>query len=275
MKKIIYIFGLTIQAYSILVTIANLIYCAVVDQITVFTGTIHLLLIPYTRYCTSGNFFELIVLFIFLGITVSLFFLASKDFLNPSLRKMIAIPLNQIWYALSAIGFVAFTDLNIIYDIFSCESYSGSIIFACVLIILTTILLLLKTNEQQNFIRQHPDKNSEEFLPEKRQTHAISYRQIRRTALGTPVFVCVCLAFSLWTKYLNGLLVKGTNDFVYALVFIVGILLIINTVYETYSFEKRTGQKPPTKNFLMKLNIIQVCSMIFLVLSYLLVTFVF
>ena len=274
MKKI-YVFGLALQAYSILATIANLIYCAITGESTIFVGTINLMLIPYTRYCDSGNFFELIVLFIFFGITLSLFLLASKDFLNPSLRKMIAIPLNQIWYALSGIGFVAFTDLKLIDDIFSCDSSLNSIVFAGVLIILTTVLLLLKTHEQQNFIRQHPDKNKEEFLPENHQTHAISYRQIRRTALGLPVFVCVCFVFSLWTKYLNGPFVKETNNFVYALIFIAGILLIINTVYETYNLEKRTGQKPPKKNFLMELNIILVCSMIFLVLSYLLVTFVF
>lgn len=56
----------------------------------------------------------------------------------------------------------------------------------------------LKVADQQKIIRSKPDPSKKEFFPENFQMRSISYRQIKRTALGTPVIESVCFFLCLY-----------------------------------------------------------------------------
>lgn len=274
MKKYLYKFAIVLQLFLILSSLANLLYCAIEHREVMFFGTIYLFFVPYFRFLASGNIYEGIVLFLFVIFTIFLFIFAAKDFLDSENRKSWALPSNLVWILYSIAPCLIYTDLHTLERIGEMDNFMPSIFFSFIVILFLFIITLMKFCDQCKNIRNKPDPAKEEFLPEKFEWHCISYKQIRRTSLGSPVIVCVCFILSLTLKYLNGPVVDLVINVLYGFCLFFLIVIFFGTIYEYYNYGKRTGEKPPTKNFLKKLNIIQIVSFIFLALSFLVFTFV-
>lgn len=272
MKKILYKFALVLHWLLIMISIINLLYCAITGEEILFVGTYCLLFIPYLRICLYGNITDALALLVFLLISIFLAIYSTKDFLNYKAEKSWALMADFVWLTYSLLLCWGFTDLYIMDKIQTLQNFEQSMLFNDFIVLFITIVIFVKFCDMHKTMHS---KSGANFASTKKQWHCVSYDQIQRTAFGSPVIIGICSFVEFTVKYLGSPLKSYLINIFNGFAVFCSVVIFFGMIYETYSFEKRTGQKPPTKNFLMKLNIIQACSMIFLVFSYLLVTFVF
>lgn len=272
MRKILYKFAVALQWLLITVSIINLLYCAITGEEILFIGTYCLLVIPYLRICAYGRIFDALALLVFLLISIFLVIYSTRDFLNDEAEKSWALMANFVWFTYSLLFCWAFADLYTMDKIQTLKKFEQSMLFDDFIWLFVTIVTFIKFCDMH---RNMHSKSGADLTPTKNQWHCVSYNQIQRTALGSPVIIGICSFVGFTIKYLGSPLATYLINVFNSFALFCSVVIFFGTIYETNRFEKRTGQKPPKKNFLMKLNIIQVCSMIFLALSYLLVTFVF
>lgn len=272
-KRSLYIVGVAVQGLMIINSLINYFIYLQNSAKPIDPFTIRAFFVPCNRYLESGSIIEIFVLLAFIVISIVLYIFASRDLLNRKNRNSAFIILNTFWFLISYSVVFIFMNPDEINVLMSSEGFILSML-ELIPSFLLLLMLICKGLDQKNLRRKEPDPTKEEFLPENFQMRSISYRQIKRTAMGTPVIAAVCFLLCLYIRYLNGLLVAQTINFLYALSAIFIVIIFIGTIVECRSFEKRTGQKPPTENFLKKLNIVQIVSFILFALTYILFVFI-
>ncbi len=265
MKRALYYLYIVAQGVTLAITLANVIYCFVTNSLVSFGVTCYpLLYVPFYKVNNGGSLWNVLAFLIFAIFSVYVYIKSAKEFLDCKLRKAVFISINFLW-----IIFAYLCNLFLVLDdeFLQFTKYTPDIsVFLCFLGLLA---LLVKTYEVHDVIRVDR-REVEEFLPEEFQLDAKSYKQIERTAKGMPWFAVVSFVISLIILYIDGekffaslyinLIYIGT-----ALIMIVNFFICIN---QTKKFEKRTGLKIPSEDFLKRINILQITTFILFVASY-------
>ncbi len=259
MKKLYYGTVMGLQGLMILSTITNIIFYILTGSSNIFLGCIYLIFIPYNRFINSGNIFEILILVLFFLITILLYVLSVREIFNINNTKAPFTILNIIWIMLSYFGVVLAMSNGVNYN---------PIIYM-ILVIMFIPLMLMKWSDQNTVMRSKVVTDIEDPLPENFQLAPKSYKQISRTAKGLPVIEIGIFLVSLYFKYL-GLQNILALSLLYALTTLLAIIVFFGTIHDCKSFYKKHRTPPPTNNFLKKLSIMQIISLILFVISFLL-----
>ena len=258
MKKIYYGIVMGFQGYMILISVINLIFCVITGNSNqIFFGSIYLFFVPYIRYINSGNIFEILILVLFFVFTIAVYILSLRELFNDKNLKAPFTIINVIWMLLSYASVILAVDSGISYNF----------IPYITLILLLIVLILIKWSEQNKAMRSKTIPDEEDPLAENFQLSAKSYRQIARTAKGSPIIETGVFLVSIYLKYLYLQSFTFVTWF-YLITVVLAILIFIGTIYDCRSFKKKTGQCPPSENFLKKLNIMQIVSFILFAISF-------
>ncbi len=265
--KIIYLIEIFLMSFTFLSTAINIIYDIINCCDDVFFSSVYLLMVPYLNFFKTSSFFELIPFIIFWSISIILAILASREYMNCKLRKMIFIPLIGLWYIIStAPTIVAYNFYN-----GDDETLIGNMLFSMLMTIFLGIVFIIKFISVFRYNKRNGNKEILYF--ENFQMHATDYEQIKRTSLLSPLSAIACFLMCLLIKYLNVKILR----FYYLFYIIIAMLLIfifVGIIYECKRYENKTGEKPPTDNFLKNLNIMQIITFILFAVSFLLFAFI-
>lgn len=264
MKKIYYNFVIILQGTMILSTIINIVYCFIVSKVDIFLTSIFLMFVPLNRFLNENNYYELLVLLFFGAITIIFYIFSVKETLNKYIEKTPFLIINALWFYISnfSIMFLDSNEATIILQV--------NPIFISIVAISLILLIILKWIDLNKLYRNKSIPNFEDPLPENFQLQAKSYEQIKRTALGTAVISIGVFLFNLLLIYINNTssILLIFRNFMYSFCMFFEIIIFFGTIHDCKAFEKKTGQKPPLKKFLKKLNIIQILSIVLLAISF-------
>ncbi len=264
MKKIYYYFVIAMEGIMIISTLINVIFCLITYKIDIFITSIYLVFVPINRFLNSNNYFELLLLLFFIGITIVFYIFSAKEILNKKIEKTPFIILNAIWIYMSGIClmFLNSNEAKVILNL--------NPIFVSISAVSIIGLIILKWSDLNKLYRNKPVPDYEDPLPENFQLKAKSYKQIKRTALGTPVISIGVFLFNLLLVYINSensVLITFRN-LMYGFSIFLELIILFGTIHDCKEFQKITGEKVPKKDFLRKLNAIQIVSIVLFVLSF-------
>lgn len=260
MKKIYYISVITLQGLSLLSSIINLIVCIVSKSFYLFPMSMYSIIMPYIRFLNTGNIFEIFLLILFWGFSISVYILSTKEILDPQNVKAPFTILNILWLVISYFSISTQLDVN------ETTILINSLIYGIIGLSLIP-LIFLKWSEQNKVMRNKDILDIEDPLPENFQLSPKNYTQISRTAKGLPIIELGVFLFSLYFKYL------GINNifmfsYLYISIAIFALIIFFGTIHDTKRFEKIIGKSPPCDRFLLKLNIMQIVSLTLFAVSF-------
>lgn len=269
MKRALYYLCIVAQGVTLAITLANVIYCFSTNSLVSFGITSYpLLFVPFYKIYNGGSLYNILAFIVFASFSVFVYVKSTKEFLDRNLRKGVFIGVNYLWslFAYSSCS-------SLLLDLDFADFVGGGEYYVTVLLMLLGLVaMVVKTYESHDVIRADR-RDGEDFLPEEFQLDAKSYKQIERTAKGMPWFAFVCFVISLVVLYVGGekFISMLWISFMYiatAFLMIINFFICIN---QTKKFEKRTGLKMPSEDFLKKINVLQITTFILFVLSYLFV----
>ncbi len=265
--KIIYLIEIFLMSFTFLSTAINIIYDIINCCDDVFFSSVYLLMVPYLNFFKTSSFFELIPFIIFWSISIILAILASREYMNCNIRKIIFIPLTLIWYPISTVPTMIAYNLENMND----DTLIGNILFSMLMTIFLGIVFIIKFISVFRYNKRNGNK--EILYYENFQLHATDYEQIKRTSLLSPLSAGACFLLCLLIKYLNVKVLRFYYLF-YIIFAIYIIIVFVGIIYECKRYENKTGEKPPTDNFLKNLNIMQIITFILFAVSFLLFAFI-
>ena len=266
MKRVLYYTYIVLQGLVLAVTLTNVIYCFVTHELVNFGATTYpLLFVPFYKVYNGGSLFNILVCIVFASFSVYVYIRSAIEFLNLNLRKGVFIGINFLWVLFASLCCSALNfDIN--FDEFI---YGGKYSISVVLLLLGFMAMLVKISDMHNVIRADR-RDGEDFLPEEFQLDAKSYKQIKRTANGMPWFAGVSFSVSLLLIYVGGEKFIGMLWINYIYI-ATAFLIVVNffvCIQQTKKFEKKTGIKMPSEDFLKKINLLHIVTFVLFVASY-------
>lgn len=272
MKRLYYKFVIGLQGVIILSSIINIIYCAFTKEQEVFAFSMYLPVLPIIRFNLTKNIIEIVIMIVFLAVTLLLYYFSTKQLLDDKNIKAPFTAANFVWYMLAQISLViqVFND-NALANIIGNKHLLLPIV-SSIVVLLMLIMLLMKWSQQNNNIRKHPTLRKDNYLPENFQLDATGYNQITRTAKGSPVILCIIFLLCTLICYLQ----VEYSDFsllIYGIGSVIFICIFFSTIIECKKYERKTKEKPPHKNYLKKLCIMQITAFVLYAISFVLIYF--
>lgn len=272
-KRIYYALVFILQGATFISSLASIILWFVKPTNDLFLGSIYLFFVPLQRYMEDGNLLEILVLLIFISVSVLLYLLSFKEVFDENKKKPLITICNMVWILFS--GYISFNIGIKIHDPFVMYLFNENylVMFVPGIIFIMFGLLILIRWKPQGYLRNHTTLRKNDYYVEESKFKPTGYEQIKRTAIGVPVLstACVILSWLFWYLNFNDTKIRCI---IYLVTLIFGLIGLFGTIIDCKGFEKRTGQKPPTKNFLKNLILIQCLSIVLLVVSFIPLCFV-
>lgn len=275
MKKSLYLAYSFIQFFTLLLSIENVCYCIFASDLQLFSS-IFLFFIPCQRFLSTGNCNEILILSLFIVISLALFIFSTKELFNKATKKSIFLPAYYFW-------FITATFISLLADSSNTKGVMNyllnseeiwTVVYNIIPIILGAFVIFAKLTEVQNNIRNLDNCiKSEYFTPEGFQMQAKSYNQIFRTAKGVPVISSLCFLFSILMIYISDNVHVFLN-FLYGLTFAIILIISFGNVYEFKRYKNVTHKAPPSKDFFIKMSLMQIISVVLFVLSFAFISFI-
>ena len=265
MKRILYYTYIVIQGLVLAVTLTNVVYCFVTQELVNFGVTTYpLLFVPFYKVYNGGSLLNILTFIVFASFSVYVYIRSAVEFLNCHLRKGVFIGVNFLWLLFTGLSCSA---LN--FDLEFSDFVGGEYGVSLVVLLLGFVAWLVKISDMHNVIRVDK-RDGEDFLPEEFQLDAKSYKQIERTAKGMPWLAGVSFAVSLLLVYVGGEKFIGMLwiNFIYIATAFLIVSNFFVCIQQTKKFEKKTGIKMPSEVFLKKINLLHIVTFVLFVASY-------
>ena len=254
-KQKLYYFVIGYQILSFIVTIINLIYCFISTDTTLFPFSIAGFFVPQYYITYGGGLWNIIPLVILIFITLLLFVKSSKEFLNQQPNHGRLIALNIFWLCFMYSYFPVCFMLNM-------PSYPeppyNSILNLIISVIFTYIYMIAM------FCKVKYYEIARDNIKIK------YYRQIKNGAISASVIAIFSFLLTLSTHYYSDMPLSNpkNHDLLSLDKYTIGVFILISVilfVYNNVSFftlKKEGKEKLPCKYFLLKLNVLQILSIL-------------
>lgn len=254
-KQKLYYFIIGYQVLSFIFTIINLIYCFISTDTTLFPFSISGFFIPQYYITYGGGLWNIIPLMILILITSLLFVKSSKEFLNPNPNSGKFIALNIFWLCFMYSYFLVFFMLHMSSNPQQPYTSILNLFISVVFIYIYIIAMFCKVKYYEIA------KNNMKIK---------CYRQIKNNAISASAIAIFSFLLTLSMHYYSDMpLSNPKNHDLFSLdKYTIGVFIIISIilfVYNNISFftlKKDSKEKLPCKHFLLKLNILQILSII-------------
>lgn len=268
-KKAIKIFCLVIvlyQAFQIVSSVINLIYCFISGSTYLFPTSNVAWFVPQYYISNGQGLWNAVILALFIGITVFLYVKSSRLLLSDSTKINPIVAINAAWFGLCQLMYSLFFCLHILPEHAPYYSLLNYGLNAFILIVYLVIILC-----KYNY--------SDEI---KNNLKVTTYKQVKGYAVGNCLIAAFALIFDYWMHYFADMpLSNPTSHDMFSLdalllfVWVTANLIcfIITVVY--YFYVKKIGKDTvPCKHFLLKISLLQIAAIIIEIVGILLAAFV-
>lgn len=254
-KQKLYYFIICYQILSFIFTIINLIYCFISTDTTLFPFSIASFFIPQYYITYGGGLWNIIPLMILILITSLLFVKSSKEFLNPHHNNGKFIALNIFWLCFMYSYFPILFMLNMPSNPKPPYASILNLFISVVFMFIYMIAMFCKVKYYEIA------RNNIEIK---------YYRQIRNSAISASAIAVFSFLLTLSMHYYSDMALSNpkNRDLLSLDKYTIGVFIIISIilfVYNNVSFftlKKESEEDLPCKHFLLKLNILQISSII-------------